>query len=469
MAAPAKVQVLPKHPPHSLEAEQCVLGAILLSPQHWELVAPLVRVEDFYRADHQLIFRAASKFLTAGKQCDFIVLTDALRQEGRLDEAGGAGYLASLAVDTYSLSSVEAHAGIVAEHAKRRRIIALCSEVADAAYGRNAPSALVEQLNIGLEHVGRADLGKAKTFAEVLDAADKAISLAKEKRAAGGLLGAPTGILCVDQRTGGLRRGKLYIVAARPSLGKSALLNQIAVHAAQRAHPGFVASLEMTDDELGTRAMASAAAVNVTRLSFGADEERDRACQAATALMSLPLWVDTDTYDLAGICAQIAHAKRVHGITWAAVDHIGLVETEAFNNRNDQLGVITRTFKKLAKKLDIAIVALSQLNRTVEKDRRWPMLADLRDSGNVEQDADVCLFLHTDALDSESVIPMKFGLLKNRGGRRGWIKKRIDFDGAKQRFIETEFDYEDHLRQPAPPSGGPHRRSGKDAAAGGDS
>lgn len=466
MATPAKVQALPKQPPHSVEAEQNVLGAIMLTAQAWEVVAPVVRVDDFYRADHRAIFDAAAALLNAGKSCDFIVVTDALRSAGKLDDAGGPAYIASLSMDTHSLANVEAYAKIVAEHARRRRVIALCYEVGDAAYGRTEASALIERLNVGLERVGRPDTGKAKTFAEVLDAADKAISLAKDRRVTGKLLGAPTGIPCVDKRTGGLRPGRLYILAARPSLGKSALLNQFAVHAARNAHPGFVASLEMTDDELGTRAMASAAGVNVTRLSFGAEVERESACAAASALMTLPLWVDTDTYDLAGICAQIAHHKRVNGITWAAVDHVGLVETDGFSNRNEQLGVITRTLKKLAKKLDIAIVALSQLNRTVEKDRRWPMLADLRDSGNVEQDADVCLFLHTDALDNEAQIDMHLGLLKNRGGRRGWISDIVVFDGATQTFRQDGRRWSDVATEPRTPRGG--GRSGKDAAAGGE-
>jgi replicative DNA helicase len=459
MAAPAlRVQSLPKSPPHSLEAEQNVLGAMLISPQAWELAAPLVHAEDFYRADHQLIYREASKFLTAGKQCDFVILTDHLRKEGRLDEAGGPGYLASLAVEMFSLTNVEGYARIVAEHAKRRRVIALCADVGDAAYGRVDANALLEQLSVGLEQVGRAETGKAKTFGQVLDAADKAVMLAKAKREAGGLLGAPTGIPCLDQRTGGLCKSKLFIIAARPGLGKSALLNQIAVHAARHGHPGFVASLEMDDEELGIRAMASAAVVNVTRLTFGATEEHARACEASVGLMELPLWVDTDTYELAAICAQIAHHKRVHGITWAAVDHIGLVETDGYNTRNEQLGAITRALKKLAKKLDICIVALSQLNRTVEKERRRPMLADLRDSGSIEQDANLALFLHSDAEDSDAQIPVLFGLLKNRGGRKGWINKRIDFDGATQRFIECDAPAFDPLTAPRARVGRDHKR-----------
>ncbi len=463
MASTARIQVLPKQPPHSLESEQSVLGGIMLSPQAWELVAPVLHAEDFYRHDHQLIYSAAAALLTEGKPCDFLILTDLLRQSGRLDEAGGAPYLASLAVDTFSTANVESYARIVAEHAKRRRVIALCAEVGDAAYGREESAALLERLNVGLDRVGRQQTGKAKTFGQVLDLADKAVSLAKEKRVSGGLIGAPTGLPCLDQRTGGLCKGRLIVIAARPSLGKSALLNQIGMYAAGHGHPGMICSLEMPDEELGIRAMASAANVNVTRLSFGADDERDLACHAATALMALPLWIDTDTYDLAGICAQIAHAKRVHGITWAAVDHIGLVEAGDYNSRNDQLGVITRSLKKLAKKLDIAVVALSQLNRTVEKERRLPVLADLRDSGNIEQDADVCLFLHTDVEDNQALLPMRFGLLKNRGGRRGWIGTRVDFDGATQRFVDSGERLETQQFRL-----GKRHHSGKDAAAGGD-
>lgn len=462
MAAQVKPFVVPmRQPPHDIAAEQSVLGGILVSPQAWEIVAPIVRAEDFFRGDHQQLFAAAAALLTAGKPCDFITLPSSMREAGSLENAGGTAYIVQLVTCDFSLANIAAYAKIVAEQAKRRRVIALCASVQESAYGRTEASGLVEQLNVGLEQVGRAEIGKAKTFGQVLDAADKAVVHAKAKRAAGGTLGAPTGLPCLDHRTGGLCKARLVVIAARPSLGKSALLNQIGVYAARHEHPGFIASLEMSDEELGIRAMASAAGVNVTRLSFGATEEHNRACEATASLMGLPLWVDTDTYELPAICAQIAHHKRVHGITWAAVDHIGLVEADGYNSRNDQLGAVTRTLKKLAKKLDICIIALSQLNRAVEKDRRRPVLADLRDSGNIEQDADVALFLHTEAEDSEKLIAMQFGLLKNRGGRRGWIGKRIDFDGATQRFTETTEEHTEQLH--LPPAKGRDRKS---AAAG---
>ena len=431
-----------RQPPYSLEAEQALLGGLLLNNRVWHEVGQRLAEEDFYRRDHQLIYRAIGELLLHGEPADFVTVSEHLRQRELLDEAGGLAYIATLSVDTAGSSNAAAYAAIVHERALLRGLIAAGQDIAGLGYspGALAPDALLDEAQSRLTRIARTRQVRARSFAEIIEVADQAISLAQHKREAGIDGGVPSGIACLDARTGGWQPDNLIVIAGRPGLGKTALLNQIAVHAARRGHPGLILSLEMGPETLGIRAMASAAGVNVSALMRGYREPHEAAAQAAVELSGLPLHVDTDTYSLGGICAQIGQYKRTHDIQWAAVDHIGLIEVEGYNTRNEQIGAITRTLKKLAKRLQIPVIALSQLNRGVEKDRRRPTLADLRDSGNIEQDADACLFLHSEAEDNQATLTMELGLLKNRGGRKGWIGRRISFNGATQTFQELVED-----------------------------
>lgn len=456
-----------RQPPYSLEAEQSLLGGLLLNNRCWHEVGERLSEADFYRRDHQLIYRAIGELLRQGQPADFVTASEHLRQRDLLDHAGGLAYLGTLCADTAGYSNVRAYAAIVRERALLRALIAAGQDIAGLGYapGAREPDALLDEAQARLSCIARTRQARARSFAEVIDVADRAISEAQRKREAGIDAGVPSGIPSLDARTGGWQADNLIVIAGRPGLGKTALLNQMAVHAARRGHAGLILSLEMGPETLGIRAMASAAAVNVTALLRGYREPHEAAARAAVELSALPLHVDTDTYALGGICAQIAEHRRQHGIAWAAVDHIGLVEVEGYHTRNEQIGAITRSLKKLAKRLQIPIIALSQLNRSVEKDRRRPSLADLRDSGNIEQDADACLFLHADAEDKQATIDMEFGLLKNRGGRKGWIGKRVRFNGATQTFHELADDTLGSDPNFAPRHGAPpHWQDERDAA-----
>jgi replicative DNA helicase len=419
--------------------EESVLGALMLRGGSWDLVQGLLREEDFYLQQHRLIFRGIAELAAGDKPRDFQSVAELLRLQERLEPAGGIAYLGTLANDTPSAANVRHYAERVKHYALLRELIAAAGDIAGMGYepGTRDGESLLQAAEERLGRVARTRQVRAQSLKEVIDLADKAIQQAAARREQGLDRGIPSGMRCVDERTGGWGEGALVVIAARPSLGKTALLNQFAVHAARRGHAGLICSLEMSPEMLGIRAMAAAAGVNVTKLSCGYKKERDAACAAAVELGALPLYIDTDSYTLSSICAQISDYRRRYGIQWAAVDHIGLVEADGFAMRNDQMGHITRSLKKLAKRLRIPVIALSQLNRSVEKERRRPVLADLRDSGNIEQDADVCLFLHSEADDSQPVIGMQLGLLKNRGGRRGWIGKTVHFDGRLQRFEEA--------------------------------
>jgi replicative DNA helicase len=258
-----------------------------------------------------------------------------------------------------------------------------------------------------------------------------------------GATGIPTGIPCLDGAIGGLQNGRLVVVAARPSVGKTALTLQISLNAAKNGHPVGICSLEMSAHELGIRALAQSYRINISGL-FVADEEatgRAMVGMASNPMTDWPVKFNVDQYSMDDVVNQIRLWHKRDAIELAVVDHIGLIEYRSAKTPNERISHITRTLKKLAKELDIPIIAVSQLNRGNEKDRRWPVLSDLRDSGSIEQDADVCVFIHRG--DQDGVNHYALGALKNRQGPAGWINKKIDFMGEYQIFIEIDGRYGD--------------------------
>lgn len=436
---PPKSPSVPKQPPHSLEAEQNVLGGLMHANE--KLLGLNLRADHFYRADHQLIFQTIHDMVSElGVPCDFVTLSEHLRNQGKLEYAGGIAYLGSLAADVYSVTNIQHYADIVRERALLRGIIAAAADVADSGYrpdGKSAHEVLAEAM-VKFDRLQRSRVAPARSMADVMDKTEALLGEIAHKRANKQSLGPKTGVPCIDRRTGGLLPPRFWLLAGRPSLGKSALVWQWALHAAQQGFPGYVASLEMGEEELGFRARANWGKVNVTSLSFANDEARNGSAEAAADLGRLPLWVDTDTFGLAELQAQLVAMRWQHQIKFAIVDHIQLVEVPGARSRVDELSLIGRTLKKLTKTLNIPIVALSQLGRAVEKDRRRPQLADLRDSGTLEQDADIVCFIHSDDEDKLADKSIAVGFGKNRGGRKGWCEEKVIFRGATQRFEEQE-------------------------------
>ena len=436
----SRVQNLPKQPPHSIEPEQSVLGALMFDAACAITVFGLLSPGDFYRTDHQVIASAIRKLHDKRAPHDVLSVTEFLRDAGEVEHAGGAGYLGLLASDYSSISNVEHYAKIVREKALRRKVIALCADVSDAAYSGQATD-LAGMLAGGLEQLLKAGGSQAKKFGDLIGATEDYLRFARERRRAGGTIGVPTGLPSLDKLLSGFCPGRLYGVAARPGMGKTALLNQIAFHAALREQPGLIVSIEMGAEELIIRGLSAYSKSNVGHIFHGYDAECEAALDAARQLGDLPLWIDTDTNSLNAIVAQIAAMKHRHGIKWAAIDHVGLVQTEKFNSRNDQIGHITSTLKRCAKQLQLPLIALFQLSRMSEKENRPPGLHDLRDSGNIEQDLDVAMFLHVEAAHrNQPVRPVKVGILKNRSGQSAWLNG-FQFNGTLQTFSEITTDY----------------------------
>ncbi|MBI2798994.1 MAG: hypothetical protein HYX63_01705 [Gammaproteobacteria bacterium] len=437
----------------SIAAEQAVLCAILADASALAAVTSL-RPTDFANRGHGLIFAAARDLDMRGILPDLVTLGNALQKAGKLDDVGGAAYLAELATESAGAGNVAAYAAIVRDTALRRRALQKLAEARDAILqGSGSVIDAIGDLAATIEGLTTETESRPQTMAEVVDAAIDAADAAYERKRSGGAVGAPSGLPTLDNRLGGLHGPRLIIPAGRPGVGKTALMNQWAMHAAARGYRVGICSLEMSDAETGLRAMATRLGLNSAALARGNAAEYARLKTALPSdelrnLIDLPIFFDFDSFSLGAVVARIAQWRRTERIDFAVIDHIGLIEAEGFKSRVEQLGAISRTLKKFAKRLQIPIVAVSQLNRAVETDKRTPKLSDLRDSGNLEQDADVVIMLHADGdPDPNGRVQVEIGLLKLRDGVRGWLPCSFEFDGRTQRFREIDKRAENEARE----------------------
>lgn len=409
--AAARIQNLPKQPPHSIEAEQSVLGGLMLNNRIWNEIADKLTDADFYRADHQLIYRAICDLIGAGKACDFVTLSEHLRHQGRLDEAGGIAYLGSLAVDTYSIANLVAYAEIIRERSVLRSLIAAGAEIGDLGYrpdGR-APGELVdeaEQKVFAIRERGARGKSNFESVGSVMSRVEKRIELLRQNPKA--LAGLPTGFIELDRRTQGLHPGDLVIVAARPGMGKTTLAMNIAEHVAFVENlPVAVFSMEMSGEQLALRILSSFGRIELGKLKSGHlnDADYDKLVSADALIRKAPLYIDeTGALSPLELRARARRLSSQHGLKLIVVDYIQLMQVPGTReNRTNEVSEITRSLKALAKELRIPIIALSQLSRANEKENRKPKLSDLRDSGGIEQDADLVLFIYREDVVSEEL------------------------------------------------------------------
>lgn len=418
-----------------LQAEQAVIGAVLLDPEYLPHVN--LKPADFLRAEHRRIFEALLALDADGAAVDAVVVAE--RTSLSLDR------LVDIAESCMSPENAGAYADIVRGAARRRQALSAIEEARLAIdRGDRALADVIADLAASTESLA-ADTGSGPvTMSEVLTRAIESATEARARRREGGTIGAPSGIPALDSRLGGLHGPRLVIPAARPGTGKTALMYQWAQHAAARGFRVGIVSLEMSDTESGLRTLAVATGLNAAALARGSADEFERLQAAMTAnkvtpIRNFPIFWEFDAFSLGSIVARISAWRRTERIDFAVIDHIGLIEAEGYKSRVEQLGAISRTLKKLAKRLDIPIVAVSQLSRANEKDKRLPQLSDLRDSGNLEQDADVVLMLNaTGEPDKHGVVEVEIGILKCRDGVRGWLPSKFEFDGRTQRFHEVD-------------------------------
>jgi replicative DNA helicase len=421
-----------KVPPQNLEAETSVLGSILLSEQALDpiLIDIKLRAEDFYRQSHGLIFQAMIRLKekTDPEPVDVLTVSEQLSKEGNLEEAGGTAYVHSLPTIVPAAGNVRHYARIVKEHALMRRLLSTTREIQDQVFSFQGPvRELLEQSESKLFHIAHEDrTGELRSIADVLH--DELDKLERVSREGISVTGTPSGFKDLDEKTGGFQPGNLIVLAARPAMGKSALMLNIAENAAVK-HGKAVAvfSLEMSETELAQRFIASQAKIDGDDLRKGRvkQDRWPKVVSATEKLANAPLYLD-DSSDL-GILELRAKARRLHSradLGLIFVDYLQLMRPEDSSaQRVEQIGQISRGMKMLARELSVPVVALSQLSRAVESrpDKR-PLLSDLRESGNIEQDADLVMFIYRDDYyNKESERPGEADLIisKHRNGPIG--------------------------------------------------
>jgi len=396
-------------PPHSVEGEQSVLGGLLLDNLAWDRAADLLTETDFYRFEHRLIFSAIAALVQSGKPADVITVFERLQGLGKADDCGGLAYLNALAQSVPSAANMRRYAEIVRERAILRKLIAASDEIATAAFspqGRAVPQVLDEAeakiLKIG-EEGSRQRQGFQSIDKLVIALLDRVNEL--HDNGAEDVTGVRTGYFDLDRLTAGLQKGDLIVLAARPSMGKTAFALNIAEHVAVKEElPVLVFSMEMGASQLALRMVGSIGRINQQGLRTGrlADDEWGRLAEAVDRLSKSQVFIDeTPALTVAELRARARRMARQFGGTLGliCIDYLQLMSGNGGSdeNRATELGEISRGLKALAKELQCPVMALSQLNRSVEsRNDKRPMMSDLRESGAIEQDADVIMFIYRD-------------------------------------------------------------------------
>ncbi|HGG4756781.1 TPA: replicative DNA helicase [Salmonella enterica subsp. enterica serovar Ball] len=436
-----------KSPPHSIEAEQAVLGGLMLDNGRWDDVAERVVADDFYPRPHRQIFIEMGRLQENGSPIDLITLSESLERQGALDRVGGFAYLAELSKNTPSAANICAYADIVRERAVVRELISISNQIADAGYSPNGRGSeelldMAERLVFGIaEKRQKADAGP-KDITSILDSTVARIEELFQ-RPHDGVTGLDTGFTDLNKKTAGLQPSDLIIVAARPSMGKTTFAMNLVENAAINSDkPALVFSLEMPSDQLMMRSLASLSRVDQTRIRTGqlGDEDWAKISGAMSILLdNRNIFID----DSSGLTPTElrSRARRVYrengGLSMIMVDYLQLMRVpELKENRTLEIAEISRSLKALAKELQVPVVALSQLNRSLEQraDKR-PVNSDLRESGAIEQDADLIMFLYRDEVyhensDLRGIAEVIIG--KQRNGPIGTV--RLTFNGQYSRF-----------------------------------
>jgi replicative DNA helicase len=389
-------------PPHSIEAEQSVLGGLMIDNQAWDKVADLLRPDDFYRPDHQLIFEAIGSLAEQRQPSDAVTVTEFLENRGVLGKVGGLDYLTMLANETPSAANVLAYAKILRERSMLRALINVGNEIAGGAFAPEGRSAdeLVDEAERRVFEI--ADKGNRKggfrALSAVLPATIDRLDLLHQSD--GDITGISTGFNKFDEMTAGLQKGDLIIIAGRPSMGKTTFAVNIAENAAIGAKiPTAIYSMEMADEQIAFRMISSLGRVDQTHLRTGnfPDEDWSRINTAVQLMSDAPIFIDhSANLSPTEMRARARRLKREHGLGLIVVDYLQLMKVPGnAENRATEISEISRSLKALARELEVPVIALSQLNRSVEqRTDKKPVMSDLRESGAIEQDADVICFIY---------------------------------------------------------------------------
>ncbi|MGB5677686.1 MAG: replicative DNA helicase, partial [Gammaproteobacteria bacterium] len=394
-----------KVPPHSVEAEQAVIGGLLLDNRAWEEIADRVVESDFYRGDHRLIFNAIRSLEEKSQPFDAVTLSEWLDKNGQLEDAGGLAYLGRLAKETPTAANIVAYADIVRERSVLRQLIAIGTDIARSGFnteGRGSRE-LVEIAEKRIYEIAEQDMRGRGGFRDIKDLLTKTVEeIDYLFQSEGNITGVPTGFDKFDESTTGLHAGELIIVAGRPSMGKTTFAMNIAENAAiGHKTPVAVFSMEMPGEQLAMRMISSLGRIDQHHIRTGqlTDEDWPRITSAVHMLSEAKLFIDdTPAMSPGEVRARARRIKRKHGLGLIVLDYLQLMQVPGGGeNRATEISEISRGMKALAKELSVPVIALSQLNRSLEQrtDKR-PIMSDLRESGAIEQDADLIVFIYRD-------------------------------------------------------------------------
>ena len=446
-----------KVPPHSIEAEQSVLGSLMLDNESWEKTADLLVEHDFYRRDHQLIFRAIADLFEQSQPVDVITLAEYHDKRGELDKVGELAYLGMLARNTPSSANIIAYASIVRERSILRQLIAVGTAISNVAFNPEGKSSeemldLAEGQVFEIAEKGAKRSGGFIQVKEVLSRVVDRIDTLFEQDSP--ITGLSTGFNDFDEQTSGMQPADLVIVAGRPSMGKTTFAMNLAEHAAIKSKvPVAVFSMEMPADALAMRMLSSLGQIDQHRLRTGRlnDDDWPRLTSAIALLNEAPLFIDdTPALTVTELRARARRLKREHGLSMIVIDYIQLIQGSSRSsneNRATEISEISRSLKALAKELEVPVVALSQLNRSLEqRPNKRPIMSDLRESGAIEQDADLIVFIYRDEVyneDSAEKGKAEIIISKQRNGPIGTVA--LTFQGKYTRFENFAFNnYDDY-------------------------
>ncbi|UJF24300.1 replicative DNA helicase [Suttonella sp. R2A3] len=447
-----------KESPKSREAEQAVIGGLLIDNEAWERVADRVQASDFFYQNHRVIFKAMVSLANKGQPFDVVTIPEALRIHDELETAGGLEYLRELGIETPSAINVVAYADIVRERAVLRQLIATSGEIANSAYfpeGRDVKTLLDNAEQRVFAIADQFEKNDREGFQPIKNVAAETVTYVMElaKRGGNPVTGIPTGFTDLDEQTAGLQPGDLVIVAGRPSMGKTTFAMNIAENVALETNkPVAIFALEMPARSLVLRMMASLGKIESSKLRVGKMDSQmlDKMASVASQISHAPIFIDDSSNlsptELRARCRRLQRDEGQLGLV--VIDYLQLMQLpDSSENRATQISDISRALKLLAKELDVPVIALSQLNRSLEsRPNKRPIMSDIRESGAIEQDADVIMFVYRDEVYDENSKQQGIAEIiigKQRNGPIGTV--HLAFIGQYTCFDNLSPDY--HLYQ----------------------
>ncbi|MFN4901568.1 MAG: replicative DNA helicase [Betaproteobacteria bacterium] len=448
MNKPAENQALAlRVPPHSVEAEASILGGLLLDNAAWERIADVVRAEDFYRADHRIVFEVIARLIDASKPADVVTVFEALEGLGRANEVGGIAYLNTLAQETPSAANIVRYAEIVRDRAILRFLVSVSDQIATQALNPAGKETrqILDEAESQIFQIGEQGARRSagfQNFHDVLARVVERVDDLYQNPNPSDVTGVPSGFFDLDQKTAGMHAGDLLIIAGRPSMGKTSLALNIAEYVAITERlPVAIFSMEMGAEQLAMRMLCSVGRLDAQRVRTGRLNEDDwgRLTQAMALTKEAQIHIDeTPALNPLELRSRARRLSRQYGkLGLIVVDYLQLMSASSTGeNRTTEISEITRSLKGLAKELGCPVLALSQLNRTVEQrtDKR-PVMSDLRESGAIEQDADLILFIYRDEVyrpDTPDKGVAEIIIAKQRNGPIGTV--RLTFLGQFTKF-----------------------------------